>query len=191
MEQPAAAGVPVQATIDDLQAIVAELGEFWGERDVAHLHHALYIHEFGETARVIGDGDGRVLAYLLGFVSPAGIGYVHVVAVRDGSRREGFARRLYEDFASLAHARRASALKAITRLGNGASLSFHRALGFSAREVARYSADGEARIVFERELDSDGKRRAAGARLLEAPDMPVPDPHGLRAELDSQRARRA
>jgi hypothetical protein len=36
----------------------------------------------------------------------------------------------------------------------------------------------------------DSRRRAAAARLLDAPDMPVPDPAELRAELDSLRARR-
>jgi hypothetical protein len=38
---------------------------------------------------------------------------------------------------------------------------------------------------------SDGKRRAAGRRLLEAPDMPVPEPDELRAELEALRGRRA
>jgi hypothetical protein len=38
---------------------------------------------------------------------------------------------------------------------------------------------------------SDGARRAAGRRLLEAADMPVPEPAELRAELDALRDRRA
>lgn len=36
----------------------------------------------------------------------------------------------------------------------------------------------------------DGRRRAAGERLLEAPDMPVPEPAELRAELDRVHDRR-
>jgi hypothetical protein len=35
----------------------------------------------------------------------------------------------------------------------------------------------------------DSRRRAAAARLLEAPDMPVPEPEELRAELDALRGR--
>jgi hypothetical protein len=35
------------------------------------------------------------------------------------------------------------------------------------------------------------KRRAAGRRLLEAADMPVPEPRELRAELEALRGRRA
>lgn len=33
-------------------------------------------------------------------------------------------------------------------------------------------------------------RRAAARALLDAPDMPIPDPAGLRAELDDLRGRR-
>jgi len=37
----------------------------------------------------------------------------------------------------------------------------------------------------------EDRRRAAGRRLLAAPDMPVPEPAELRGELDALRARRA
>lgn len=36
----------------------------------------------------------------------------------------------------------------------------------------------------------DGQRRAAGDRVLESPDMPVPPVEELRTELDALRARR-
>lgn len=35
------------------------------------------------------------------------------------------------------------------------------------------------------------RRRAAGQRLLAASDMPVPEPHELRTELEALRGRRA
>ena len=38
---------------------------------------------------------------------------------------------------------------------------------------------------------SDGSRRAAGPRLLEAADMPVPESQELLAEIDAIRGRRA
>ena len=38
---------------------------------------------------------------------------------------------------------------------------------------------------------SESRRRAAGQRLLEAADMPVPDPHELLTELDAIRGRSA
>jgi hypothetical protein len=36
----------------------------------------------------------------------------------------------------------------------------------------------------------DSERAAAGRRLLAAPDMPVPEPQELRAELEAARGRR-
>lgn len=36
----------------------------------------------------------------------------------------------------------------------------------------------------------EARRRAAARRLMDAPDMPVPEPAELRAELDELRARR-
>jgi hypothetical protein len=39
--------------------------------------------------------------------------------------------------------------------------------------------------------DPSDRRRAAGRRLLAAPDMAVPAPSGLKDELDALRARRA
>jgi hypothetical protein len=40
-------------------------------------------------------------------------------------------------------------------------------------------------------LSDDERHEAAGRRLLDAPDMDVPDPQELRAELDAVRGRHA
>jgi len=66
MTEPAAERVGIA----DLQAIVHHSRDFWGERDVSALHHALHVHEFGETSVLFRDDDGSVAAYLLGFVNP-------------------------------------------------------------------------------------------------------------------------
>jgi ribosomal protein S18 acetylase RimI-like enzyme len=139
-------------TIADLGAILAELESFWGERDMAFLHQALYVHEFGETSVLAEGADGRVLGYLLGFVGQDGSGYVHVVAVRRDARGAGLARRMYERFEQLVRSRGALALKAITTPQNRASRAFHESLGFEVEEVAGYTPSGEARLVFTRRL---------------------------------------
>jgi hypothetical protein len=56
MNGDAQAGAIRRARIEDLQTIVASLSDYSGDRDTAGLHHALYMHEFGETALVIHDG---------------------------------------------------------------------------------------------------------------------------------------
>jgi GNAT superfamily N-acetyltransferase len=150
---------PEPATIEDLVAVAGEAHEFWGDRDLPALHHPLLVHDFGETALVIRDGrdrtggdGGRVIAYLFGLLTPTGVGYIHLVAVREGHRREGLARRLYERFEELAREHGAGALKAFTQPVNTRSIAFHRTLGFSATETANYAGPGETRTVFWKRL---------------------------------------
>ncbi|MCW3032832.1 MAG: family acetyltransferase [Solirubrobacterales bacterium] len=151
-EREGAIGLVLRSvTVEDLRVILGELGEFWGERDTAFLHQALYVHEFGETS-VLAERDGRIEGYLLGFLGQRGDGYVHVVAVRIQARGEGLARRMYERFEELVRARGAKGLKAITSTENAGSRAFHEALGFQTEEVEGYSPSGGARLVFTRAL---------------------------------------
>ena len=65
----------------------------------------------------------------------------------------------------------------------------HRRITTAARERG-VSVATVVREAIDRGLASaDGKRSAAGRRLLDAPDMPVPEPPDLRNELDALRAR--
>jgi GNAT superfamily N-acetyltransferase len=136
----------------DQAEILAALPEFWGERELRALHHPMFFREFADTGLAIRDG-GALVAYLLGFVAPAtATGYVHLAGVRDSHRRQGLARRLYADFAALAHDRGATALKAITTPQNQGSIDFHRALGMTATLVAGYAGPGQDRVVFHAPL---------------------------------------
>jgi hypothetical protein len=67
----------------------------------------------------------------------------------------------------------------------------HRRITSVARERG-VSVATVVREAIDRGLATPAARRgAAGRRLLEAPDMPVPEPQELREELDELRARRA
>ncbi len=67
---------------------------------------------------------------------------------------------------------------------------FQRITGL-ARE-RRVSVATILRDAIDRGLPAaDEKRRAAARRILAAPEMPVPDPAELRAELDELRGRHA
>jgi ribosomal protein S18 acetylase RimI-like enzyme len=112
----------------------------------------LLIYEFGDTAFVVRGEEGEVVAYVFGLLTPRGVGYIHLVAVRDGHRREGLARALYERFATAARELGASSLKAFTQAENTRSIAFHRAMGFTVTEVEDYVGPGEMRVVFTREL---------------------------------------
>ena len=67
----------------------------------------------------------------------------------------------------------------------------HERISAAARERG-VSVATVVREAIDRGLaNGDTRREAAGRRLLDAPDMAVPDPHELRSELDALRGRRA
>jgi hypothetical protein len=67
----------------------------------------------------------------------------------------------------------------------------HRRIVRAARERG-VSVATVVREAIDRGLSGPSARRlAAGRRLLDAADMPVPEPHELRAELQALRGRRA
>jgi ribosomal protein S18 acetylase RimI-like enzyme len=137
----------------DLTVILRDFSRFWGDRErLRPLHHPMFVAEFGDTALAAREAGGQIVGYLLGFVTPARDGYVHLVAVRDDARGLGLARRLYGSFAAAAASRGAVALKAITSPQNDGSLAFHRALGFTLTPVDDYGGLGQARVVMRKPL---------------------------------------
>ena len=143
-----------RARVGDLGEILRNYERFWGDRTPPRsLHHPMFVYEFGDTAFVARQADGQIAGYLLGFVAPAGDGYIHLVAVRDDGRGRGLARQLYEVFAAAAAERGATALKAITSPQNEGSIRFHRKLGFDVTRVDDYGGTGRARLVMRRSLN--------------------------------------
>src|SRR5512142_551697 len=112
-------------TLDDLAAVVAEHERYWDGRDLRRLHQPVFVHEFGGTCLVARAEDG-IRGYLVGFCTPDGTGYIHLVATRDDARGAGLGRRLYGAFAERAAALGAVRLKAITSVTNDGSIAFHR-----------------------------------------------------------------
>jgi ribosomal protein S18 acetylase RimI-like enzyme len=140
--------VPAQVT--DIQQVLADHPRYWGDRDLRSLHLLALVQEFGSTCLVARADDG-VHGYLIGFVTPDGTGYVHLIATRDDTRGTGLGRSLWEAFAEAARKLGAVRLKAITSVTNEGSVAFHRSLGFEARVVADYNGPGQAMVVFTRD----------------------------------------
>ena len=137
-------------TQEDFGQIVSVIDRWWGGPTSA-LAHPLFFHELGDDALVVED-EGRIVGFLLGFITAAGTGYIHLVGIDNDYRRRGVGRRLYESFTARARARGAGRMKAITTPGNQGSIEFHRALGYRVELVADYAGPGRARYVFTREL---------------------------------------
>lgn len=154
--------IPVhQCTKSDYDQIIKHITEFWGHDRTLHLHHPMYLYEFGETAFVVRH-KAQVAAYLFGFISQTGpIGYVHLVAVRRQYRRHGLAGVLYGHFSDVARAKGCLALKAITTPSNDVSIAFHKRMGMviigtTMREgvnvIKDYAGPGNDRVVFHKSL---------------------------------------
>lgn len=148
---------------EDFAEILRDFPRFWGERDLLrHLHHPMFVLEFGDTAFVARRRDAQgagqrgrdgIVGYLLGFVAPTGDGYIHFVAVRDDARGCGVGRQLHAAFERAAVARGAVALKALTSPENEGSMAFHRRIGFTdITRVEDYGGWGRPRIVMRKRL---------------------------------------
>lgn len=176
----------------DYATILEEHSSFWGERDLRSAHHPALVYEFADTSVALRE-DGTLAGYLFGFVE-GGVGYVHLVGVREGRRRHGLATRLWTEFERIARERGARTLKAITTPANEMSIGFHSSMGMAVERVADYAGPGHDRIVFTRELEDppadldhvlvavpEGvteRVRAFYGQALGLPELPVPESLG-------------
>ena len=154
---------PVEA---DHALLVGRVDDWWGGRNIHQLFMRLWFQHFTATSWVAEDREGRLVGFLVGFVSPdrPDEAYVHMVATSPNHRRAGLGRTLYERFFDDMRGRGVRHVRAITWPGNRGSVAFHRAMGFQPADgpgtqnlygtpaYADYDADGDDRVVFSREL---------------------------------------
>lgn len=150
-----------RCTYDDYVEIISNIAEFWGSDRTLHLHHPMYVYEFGDTAYVIRE-NGRLLAYLFGFYAQTRpLAYVHLVGVRADAQRRGLGTLLYRHFMFIAQGRGCEAIKAMTGPTNAQSIAFHKKIGMQllgepneagVTVVRNYSGPGVDRVVFEQRL---------------------------------------
>ena len=153
-------------TKQDFDQILLEFNQFWDNDRTVALHRPTMIYEFGNSAFVIRDGD-RVLAYLMGFLSQTEpVGYVQLLSVRRGCRKQGLARQLYGHFTKFALAHGCRQLKAITSPVNKLSIAFHKSIGMTLADddtvdgvlvVKNYAGPGKDRVVFMKNIGQTGK----------------------------------
>lgn len=138
----------------DYDHIVQVIDRWWGGPTSA-LAHPLFHYELGELARVV-EHDGILVGFLFGFIAPGPprTGYVHLVGIHPDFRRRGVATVLYQAFEEDCRQAQCIELKAITTLGNDASVEFHEATGWEKSTVDDYAGPGRARIVLRKTLSA-------------------------------------
>jgi ribosomal protein S18 acetylase RimI-like enzyme len=150
----------------DHATIVGQVDDWWGGRRLHDILPRLWFQHFTGTSWVVEDATGRLVGFLVGFISPdrPDEAYIHMVGTSPNHRRSGLGRALYERFYEDAQAGGARRVTAITWPGNRVSVGFHRAMGFEPAAGSGtqnlygtpaypdYDSEGGDRVVFSREL---------------------------------------
>jgi GNAT superfamily N-acetyltransferase len=144
----------------DHPAVVAVVDEWWGGRRMRASVPRLWFRHFKGTSWIAEAPDGRLVGFLVGFVSrdtPAEA-VVHLVGVDPNVRRRGLGRHLVERFADDVRSAGATRLSAVVPPDDRGPLDFFRALGFRPLD-----GPGSVRLwgtpAFE-DLDGPGADRA-------------------------------
>ncbi|WP_190079108.1 GNAT family N-acetyltransferase [Streptomyces longisporoflavus] len=157
---------------DDHSRVLAVVDAWWGglKGEAGALERALllprlYFQHFTTTSFVVerdggdgedrGEGDGQLVAFLVGFLSQTepDAAYVHFVGVDPGLHGQGVGRSLYRAFFALARSHGRRYVHCITSPQNTASQSFHARLGFTSSAVKPdYDGPGLDRVAFTIDL---------------------------------------
>lgn len=154
-------------TCDDYNQILKNIHNYWDFNEaylqkIKILHHPFLVNEFSDWGFVIKEQE-HIASYLLGFGSTAvSVAYIHMIAVHKTERNKKYGRQLFNYFESTAKERGYKYLKAITSLGNKASIDFHQKMGMELqgemndngiKVVRNYAGYGEDRIVFFKKIN--------------------------------------
>ena len=140
----------------DYGRVIQHVNVWWGGREMAPMLPKLFFLHFEGTSFVAEDDEGRLVAFLIGFLSQTDPeeAYIHFVGVAPEQRGSGIGRKLYERFFSVVAAQGRSLVRCVTSPVNEGSVAFHESLGFSAESVAKdYDGPGEDRVLFVKVLD--------------------------------------
>ena len=144
------------ATPSDYGRVIQHVNAWWGGRDMAPMLPKLFFLHFEGTSFVVEDDDGKLVAFLIGFLSQTddAEAYIHFVGVAPSHRGSGIGRELYERFFTVAREHGRSSVRCVTSPVNEGSVAFHESLGFVAESVAKdYDGPGEDRVLLVKRLD--------------------------------------
>jgi ribosomal protein S18 acetylase RimI-like enzyme len=136
--------------------VIQHVNAWWGGRDMAPMLPKLFFLHFEGTSFVVDDDDGKLVAFLIGFLSQTddAEAYIHFVGVAPSHRGSGIGRELYERFFTVAREHGRSSVRCVTSPVNEGSVAFHESLGFVAESVAKdYDGPGEDRVLLVKRLD--------------------------------------
>jgi ribosomal protein S18 acetylase RimI-like enzyme len=139
----------------DYGRVIQHVNAWWGGREMAPMLPKLFFLHFEGTSFVAEDEDGKLVAFLIGFLSQTDHdeAYIHFVGVAPEQRGSGLGRALYERFFDVVRADGCARVRCVTSPANEQSVAFHESLGFAVESVvADYDGPGEDRVLFVKQL---------------------------------------
>jgi ribosomal protein S18 acetylase RimI-like enzyme len=143
------------ANPSDYARVIQHVNAWWGGREMAPMLPKLFFLHFEGTSFVAKDDEGKLVAFLIGFVSQSNEdeAYIHFVGVAPEHRGSGVGRALYERFFAEVAGRGRSVVRCVTSPVNEGSIAFHESLGFTVDRIATdYDGPGEDRVLFVKQL---------------------------------------
>lgn len=147
----------------DHKRIIAVQKDWWDGRDLTALLPMMFLVHFSDSS-IILEKDGEMIAFLIGFLSPAqkNEGYIHLLGVHPRYRGMGLGRRLYLRFFDFCRSNGRHIVRACTSPENKSSIGFHQKMGFEIEggnaEVdgipvtLDYNRPGDHKVLFKIEL---------------------------------------
>ena len=139
----------------DYGRVIQHVNAWWGGREMAPMLPKLFFLHFEGTSFVAEDDEGKLVAFLIGFLSQTDPqeAYIHFVGVAPEQRGSGVGRELYERFFAVVNGMGCVVVRCVTSPANADSVAFHEALGFEIDRVAPdYDGPGEDRVLFRKSL---------------------------------------
>ena len=139
----------------DYGRVIQHVNAWWGGRDMAPMLPKLFFLHFEGTSFVAEDDEGKLAAFLIGFLSQTDPdeAYIHFVGVAPAQRGSGIGRELYERFFAVVAGEGRTRVRCVASPANEGSVAFHESLGFVAERVAAdYDGPGEDRVLFVKHL---------------------------------------
>jgi ribosomal protein S18 acetylase RimI-like enzyme len=153
---------------EDHRRLVDDVDRWYGRKVRALLGRAWLVH-FASTSWIAELPDGRIAAFLIGFLSPdrAGEAVIHLAATNPELRRRHIGSAIHETWLADVAARGATRAVAAIPPEDRTAVHFYRSLGFDAERVgakpiwgvpafADYDAEGVDRALFGRSIAPKG-----------------------------------
>ena len=120
------------AVESDYIKVISVINDWWGGRQMADMLPRLFFKHFGETSFIMETEKGELLAFLVGFISPAhpNEAYIHFFGVNPDHRKQGIGRKMYAKFDQTVKAKGVNTVHLVTSIVNKTSIAYHTHVGF-------------------------------------------------------------